>query len=73
MEKYLKISGTSNKSGASQQKIPAQKGVKRNIKKTMYSTVLLLLDPTITNFLYALFAILPCQMRPSFLANSADT
>ena len=32
MEKYLKISDTSNKSGASQQKIPAQKGVKRKYK-----------------------------------------
>ena len=29
MKKYLKISGTSNKSGASQQKAPAKKGGKR--------------------------------------------
>ena len=33
MEKYLKISGTRNKSGASQQKVPAKKGVKRKYKE----------------------------------------
>ena len=33
MEKYLKISGTSNKSGASQQKVPAKKEVKRKYKE----------------------------------------
>ena len=33
MEKYLQISGTSINSGASQQKIPAQKGVKRKYKE----------------------------------------
>ena len=33
MEKYLKTSGTSNKSGASQQKVPAKKGVKCKYKE----------------------------------------
>ena len=33
MEKYFKISGTSNKSGASQQKVPAKKRVKRKYKE----------------------------------------
>ena len=33
MEKYLKISSTSNKSGALQQKVPAKKGVKRKYKE----------------------------------------
>ena len=33
MEKYLKISGTSNKSGASQQKVSVKKGVKRKYKE----------------------------------------
>ena len=33
MEKYLRISGTSNKSDASQQKVPAKKGAKRKYKK----------------------------------------
>ena len=33
MEKYLKISGTSNGSGASQQKVPTKKGVKRKYKE----------------------------------------
>ena len=33
MEKHLKISGTSNKSGASQLKVPAKKGVKRKYKQ----------------------------------------
>ena len=32
MEKYLKINGTRNKSGASQQKAPAKKGGKRKYK-----------------------------------------
>ena len=33
MEKYLKISGTNNKSGESQQKVPKKKGVKRKYKE----------------------------------------
>ena len=33
MKKYLKISSTSNKSGTSQQKVPAKKGFKRKYKE----------------------------------------
>ena len=73
MKKYLKISGTSNKSGVSQQKVPAKKGVKRKYKEDYVNFGFAASGSDDHQLPCALFAILPCQMRPSFFACSADT
>ena len=73
MEKYLKISGTSNKSGASQQKIPAQKGVKRKYKEDYAKYGFVASGSDNHQLPLCIICNLTLSNEPSFQANSADT